>query len=31
VGDDVFGFTTSGGYAQFAVAPAGAIANKPLV
>lgn len=29
VGDDVFGVTTSGGYAEFAIGPAGAIAKKP--
>jgi NADPH:quinone reductase-like Zn-dependent oxidoreductase len=28
-GEDVFGFAPSGGYAEFAVAPAGAIAKKP--
>src|SRR2546423_1816246 len=28
-GDDVFGFAPSGGYAEFATAPAGAIARKP--
>src|SRR5256885_9782878 len=27
-GDDVFGFAPSGGYAEFATAPAGAIARK---
>ena len=29
VGDEVFGFTTSGAYAEYAIAPAGAIAAKP--
>jgi NADPH:quinone reductase-like Zn-dependent oxidoreductase len=28
-GDEVFGFSPGGGYAQFATAPAGAIAKKP--
>jgi NADPH:quinone reductase-like Zn-dependent oxidoreductase len=28
-GDDVFGFASSGGYAEFATAPAAAIAKKP--
>ena len=28
-GDEVFGFAPSGGYAEFATAPAGAIARKP--
>ncbi len=28
-GEDVFGFAPSGGYAEFAVSPAGAIAKKP--
>jgi NADPH:quinone reductase-like Zn-dependent oxidoreductase len=28
-GDDVFGFAASGGYAEFATAPAGALAKKP--
>jgi NADPH:quinone reductase-like Zn-dependent oxidoreductase len=28
-GDEVFGFATSGGYAEFATAPAGLIAKKP--
>jgi NADPH:quinone reductase-like Zn-dependent oxidoreductase len=29
-GEDVFGFAPSGGYAEFAVAPAAAIAKKPV-